>query len=351
MAFQQTPLFQLNLMIFLAWASPPAFVNPIFYNAGYILDRIGQNIPTELQDRVRVQNANPPIPFQLSCSPDLLLRHDTNKHLLPIECKLNSFGPDSDSAKQAGAMLSLDGPYFAEFLGLVDPSTWYTFLYYAVASGRESAMLDTLSHLAQRLRSVQVATADFCTVGIDVREDGVYLTPETRAIHPIQALRNIAQGSVKVMDLEEGEEPRSLYIVPLDPDWSAEDDYGKRAIEERVRASLVSLVGSQLDSESIEIDVEDLLRQTIEVWDIWRSNSAKEDIRNFVKKYAREVFREIEKVGVEIIVGGGKAILRGITPERARRIRNYFVSAQFRKGKLDFLSAEYQRELSGLSEW
>jgi hypothetical protein len=350
MPFDQTPLFQLNLMIFLAWPSSIAFVTPVFWNGGYTIDRIGQNIPTDLLVRTRVQEVLPPIPFNLSSSPDLILRHDENRYLMPIECKKESFGPDRDQAGQGAAMLSYNGPFLAGFLGLEDPGKWETFLYYAVTSSNESAMFDTLSYLATKLNGVSVRAAVPCTVGIDVRTDGIYLMPEPRSAHPITALNTASADGIKVMDIKAGQDPRPLYIIPLDPDWNAGDDYGKRALEERVRASLASLIASQLGMEEFEIEVEDLMRKTIEVWDIWRAQNAKSSIRGAVKKYVGEIFKEIRKVGVDVTLGAGKAVVRGVDPDRAGKIRHYLTSSSFRHGNLDLWSTAIQLEFGSLSE-
>lgn len=347
---EQNPLFQLNLMIYLAWRSAPAFVSPIFRNAGYVLDRIGQNIPTDLQVLARLQSADPPIPIKSSSSPDVLLRHEKYKQFVPIECKVNSFGPDRDEARQATAMLSFEGAHLAQFLGVDTSDSWDVYLCYAVTSTKESPMFDTLSMLSTRLIGMRVPTAAVGAFGIDVRDDGIYLTPEKRSTFCIQSLRTAPDNGLQVMRLKRNQDPRPLYIVPLDPDWNAEDDYGKRALEERVRASLASMIGSRLNESEFEIQTEELLRQSIEVWDIWRADNARERIKYNVKKYTREILRQIEGLDVRIEVGGGRALFQNITPDKASKIRHYLASANFRKGKIDLWGTAIQLELNGMED-
>ncbi len=128
----QTPLFQINLMIFLGWRSSLEFVRPVFREEGFRLYLIGQSIPTSLQARTRASNAIPAIPFQPSPTPDLLYRNNQARQLLPVECKVSSFGPDREQAKQAAALLTCTGPHVAETLGLTVSKSWSSTLIYSV---------------------------------------------------------------------------------------------------------------------------------------------------------------------------------------------------------------------------
>src|SRR5689334_13610036 len=99
--FEQTPLFQLNLLLWLVWSSSPdsiTGIKPFFREQGYLLQAIGQPLSLSLAVQSRANHAG--IPIQTSSKPDLLLRHSNRQLLLPIECKIRSFGPDSGDVRQ-----------------------------------------------------------------------------------------------------------------------------------------------------------------------------------------------------------------------------------------------------------
>ncbi|MBI3760708.1 MAG: hypothetical protein HY260_02460 [Chloroflexi bacterium] len=350
MPFDQTPLFQLNLMIFLAWPSAPAFVRPVLREGGFALHAIGPPIPTTLQTQARAANATPPIPLTPTPSPDLLFSKAESKTLMPMECKLSSFGPEAKQARQAAALLSCISTHLADILGLATPGNWSAMLVYAVRDGFESLMQDTLSSLTTRLNSALVETVPFGSLGIAVRSDGVYLVPEPRAALPISALMSAPTDGVRVMPLEEGEDPRPLYLVPLDPAYQTHDDYEKRALEERVRTALASLVGSRLDQVRFEVALDDILRAAVEVWDAWADRNAKKNIRNAVRAYARQVLQQIRKLGLDINVDQDRIIFQHISPSTANEVRRYFSSAGFRQGRIDLWSEAVQLDFSSLAE-
>ena len=78
--FAPTPLFQLNLMLFLTWPASPAFVEPIFWREGFALRSIAPPIGVPLEALARAQVAN--LPIQPTASPELLLPNQI--HPLPL---------------------------------------------------------------------------------------------------------------------------------------------------------------------------------------------------------------------------------------------------------------------------
>src|SRR5438045_3752304 len=111
-AFEQTPLFQLNLLIWLSWSSRPVMY-PFFWSNGFVLFRLGQMIATPLAARQGAREASPPLAMGEAASPDLLLRQQDRAALITLECKKGSFGPTSKAAGQAAALLSCTGPHIA----------------------------------------------------------------------------------------------------------------------------------------------------------------------------------------------------------------------------------------------
>ncbi len=154
----QTPLFQINLLIFLGWRSSQSFVRPIFREEGFRLYLIGPTIFTSLQARTRAASAIPPVPFQPAPTPDILFRKNQTREFLSVECKVSSFGPDTEQSRQAAALLTCTGAHIAEIFGIAASSSWVSTLLYTVNDGQTSAMLGTLSNLASSLNAAQVET-------------------------------------------------------------------------------------------------------------------------------------------------------------------------------------------------
>lgn len=336
-------------MIFLGWRSTPAFVDPIFRNEGFRLFRIGSSIPTSLQSRTRASSAIPAIPFQASPTPDVIFRKNSKRQFLPIECKTSSFGPLTEQAKQAASLLTCTGTRIAEVLGAPNPKTWSSTLLYAVGGASTIQMEKTLSNLAKRLGSVNVDTTTYGVMGIRIEPDGVYLHTNQSSAIPLTALKSGPPG-IRIMKLEKGEDPRPLYLIPLDSSCRIDEDYQRRALEERVRIGLASLIGSQLNRKEFGFDVDDLMRATIEVWTVWGEQNAKDFVKNAVRNYARGVFRYLRKLGIFIEVYQERITFKNISPAIATQIRNYLSSAAFRRGEIDLVSQSVQMDFSSLSE-
>ena len=214
---EQTPLFQLNLMIWLTWPAPPGgIVRPIFREAGFALRGIGPTFEMPLETRARAGAAD--IPFKERPGPDLLLEHHQRRLFLAIECKVSSFGPDvppghkKHQARQAAALLSATGLYLADYFGLPAPADWWAYLLYAVSGSQEAAMQTTLRCLNTRLQTARVDPTPAGALGIHIRDDGVYLKPALKASVPVTALQAPPPDGVRVIGI--GEQRRPTFALP-----------------------------------------------------------------------------------------------------------------------------------------
>jgi hypothetical protein len=348
MPFEQTPLFQLNLMIWLSWPAVSKNVIPIFYQDGYRLYRIGPSITVSPAHRPRF--ATLPMPVKRSAAPDLLLRNAKSQTLMPLECKVSSFGPDTEQAGQASGLLSLTGQYLADYFGLPQADDWSAFLLYALCDGQQDRMCDTLEELSAHLQRLEIDVVPSGSIGIQVTDTGVYLRPEPRSVIPVPSLRHQLEHAVLVMELEPGDDPYPLYVIPLDPSVDAHDEHGHRVLEERVRSALTSLIGSRLDAPKLEITLDEVLRVAIEVWDIWDETMAKQGLRNSIKVYLRTTLQVLRKAGLRVNVVHNRVTIVGITPARAKTIRKFLKSVAWRKGEVDLRSEAVQMDFSDLAE-
>jgi len=346
--FEQTPLFQLNLMLFLTWPSPPSFVEPLFYKEGFALRSIAPSIGVPLESIARAQASD--LPIQNSARPDLFLEQHSQQQLLLIECKLRSFGPDSSTSRQTRALLACTGTYLAERIGVPAAMRWQGSLIYAVGGGQETQMQETLLALNQEMDVAHISTSNIGAMGILVQADGVYLSPDTQSDIPIRALQQSPATGVRVMMLEEGEDPRPLYLIPLDPSIEMDDPFERQVLEERVRQALTSLIGSRLDMLDFKVTMEEILTAATEVWHLWEDKHATRGFRNAVRQYVKVILRQMRQRGARIESHERHFSFSQVTPEMAQNLRRYLISVAFRRGDIDLWSDAVQLDFSSLAE-
>ena len=352
---EQTPLFQLNLMLWLVWPVPPAgIMRPIFREDGFDLRGIGPAFEMPLEVRARAGVAG--IPFKERPGPDLLLEHHQRRTLLPIECKISRFGPDAPpgskkhQSRQAAALLSTTGLYLADYFGLPAPADWRACLLYAVGGSQEAATQTTLEDLSARLQTAHIDPTLAGALGIYIRDDGIYLKPAPAASVPVTALQTPPSAGVRVVELEDGEDPRVLYLLPWDPNIGPADEYERRALEERVRSALTSLIGSRLDAPIFDVSLDEVLQAAVEVWEMWRDRQAAAGFRNAVRAYVRRILTRLRKMEVDIQAHQDTFTFTGVTPQLARQVRGYLTSVAFRRGEIDLWSEAVQLDFSSLAE-
>lgn len=327
-AFEQTPLFQLNLMIWLSW--PSHLANPIFHANGFVLHRLAQPIRPPVAARMRAAAVTPPLTLADPPSADLLLCHHGRAAMIQIECKVSAFSPAATQAKQARALLVCDGPHIAGEIGLPTPTSWRAHTLYAVRHPQEVTMADTLGALARTLRAAGIVTTPDppTSLGIDVVADGVYLTFAAPAAMPF------AVGPrERVMDLEPSQDPYPLYVVPLDPDIDLRDLYGRRVLEERLRVALVGSIGRQLSRGAVSITWDDLMREAIPVWQIWNAVSRRTLVRQF-RPHVQATLRELNRLGARYEESPGGFAIPELKPDVASRIRRYLLSPAYGRGEI-----------------
>lgn len=351
----QTPLFQLNLMLWLTWPAPPiGTLRPIFLKDGFSLRAIGPAFEMPLEIRAMAGSAG--IPFQGRVGPDVLLEHKQRKLFLPIECKVSSFGPDkpidnkNNPVNQANALLSATGFYLADYLGLPAPATWRSFLLYSVSGGQEAAMYTTLEKLIERMRVVPIDSTKASAIGIYINNDGIYLKPAFSSNIPITGLQESSLGGVRVLEIKEGQDPRPLYLLPWDPSIGPGDDYERRILEERVRSALTALIGSRMDLPSFTVSLDEILQTALEFWDMWHDRQATAGFRNAVRAYVKQILSQLRKMDVDINIHQDTFSFLDITIEISQKVRRYLAGSAFRRGEIDLWSKAVQLDFSSLAD-
>lgn len=328
--FSQTPLFQLNLLIYLCWRSN-SVLRPVFIENGYELYFIGKKIPVNPEILTQASRTNPATLINKLVSPDLILRNNHEKTLIPIECKENSFGPNSDNSQQARALLTLTGNSLGQYFGFSNPDQWKSKIIYVVGEDKSGPMLRTLDSITDDLRANKFNYSDFYSLEITINPDGIYLQcPNDRPC----ATLGIEQ-SIKVMNLESGESPTFLYIIPIDPDVNLQNEYEQLEFKERIRTGIASMIGMRLNQKNFSIQDEELYKSIVEVWDYWDNSDSKKALRSQIGKYLNKVIDELRKLGLIIVRDGNSIICKNVDKPISKKVRNYFLSEKYMNGNIE----------------
>ncbi len=236
---------------------------------------------------LRANSTIPPVLITSRPNPDLVLRHNVNQSLLPIECKVSSFSSTSKKIKQANAILVCSGQDLANHFGLNNPSGWTSTTLYAVSHDQQADMERTLDILRAAIIGQGVATIDqpATALGISVEEDGIYVRFNDASRLPFATERDVL-----VMKLNVEQRPHLLYLIPVHPtvrsDDPAEDEYGHMVLSERLRSSLFMHIASQLEDGAVTISWDAVMADAILVWSQWGEEGKTNLLRPF-KRFVR----------------------------------------------------------------
>lgn len=116
------PVFQLNLLLWMAKEQDAEnyYVYPLFHQLGFRSIYI-ENPFAFPEETVRaIQDSG--LEISRNPEPDMILGRESDYKALYFEAKVNSFGPDSSTSKQARAHLVASGPVFGEVLSPLNTS-------------------------------------------------------------------------------------------------------------------------------------------------------------------------------------------------------------------------------------
>jgi hypothetical protein len=352
---EQTPLFQVNLMIWMSMEQPSdAPVRPLFYEEGFELWGVSPtlSVPAVASERARDSG----VPMQRAVTPEVVMQRSKDKTLLIVECKLNSFGPDvtngNHPARQAGALLALRGRDVAAFIPLEAPASWQAHLLYAVGNRNEDRQQKTLSDLSGRLREADIQPLPRSSVGIHYDPDGIFLRFSEEGDFSVQPDLD-SNRRIKVADLGLGDDPRPLYLFPYDPDVGfSEDGLDRSAFKERVRTEFAHQIGSRVEDSNFDIPLMDFLKGVYPIWEKWRAQDGKQGVRrkiaSYIKKAVSDLREYLSTQGMDPEVGmtSEKTIsFRNVSREEGKAIRRFLSTKDFRTGEIDLSDSGDQLRL------
>lgn len=341
------PLFQLNVIVLLSWrGTVRAGVNPLFAEAGYELSFIERTIPVPEPVRRRLTAAG--MQVQASVSPDVFLEHPNARTFVPIECKRSSFSPASSTARQARAMLLLDGAPLASFIGKPPGEVWSGILAYVSGEGNGQPLLDTLRHLSDELRGNDAGICESASFELRWGSEGIYVAAIDQSA-PLPSL-DFSRPAL-VLRLSPGEDPRPLYTIPLLPGGGQERDIaGEAQVRELLRARSLGLLASLGPRREYDLD-EDFLARAIRAWPLWSDEEGKRNLRRRARAYLRDLFPDIaRRVGVTCEVSDRLIVVPEMSAQQARELRSYLQSAENRRRQIP-LSGAVQPSFEDLSDF
>lgn len=280
------PIYQLNFVLWMLEELPSAApTHPFLRRVGYTLHSFGGGLA--MAPELRLGLAGVGLEAGQAPAPDVLASRRNTSEFLVVECKAASFGADSDTARQARALLvvsaDLRGP-----LGLPPRPHVAAVVSYLLPESEAPALEDTLHHLTGELMEGGLPPAPFTVLGLEERPDGVYLLDR----RPPGALPADVEGAigdgVRIHEVLEGETGRRLYLIPWDPSVTQtpeERQLCQRILFERVLAEALALAGRVAVPGELHLPLEALLdKATFSLAKRWR---AREDVKQVIRSIHR----------------------------------------------------------------
>jgi hypothetical protein len=263
-------LFQLNCLI---WASFPqpvgAPVTPVLRNAGYALFRIEQPLDASVAELARFRETSAALQIQPNPVVDVVFHNTKNNTYTLTECKPSSFGVDSEWSPQARGLI-VAGGNLSSRLGVGGKPAGE--LCYLVPEEDVQSVDATLIELCNQVGGLSFITCPTGPFGLSIKEDGIYIgllnPPKGTAQMPLKFVPE-----QKVLEIEPGQDPRPLYVIPWIPD--VQDDTDLEFFKEKVRIYVLGQLGKAPIGGQVTLSFEELLDEVSRgVFRHWRDRDS-----------------------------------------------------------------------------
>jgi len=283
------PLFQLNLTIWLTQPQSPdeVCVDPIFYKSVLNINSVSPSL--SLPPKVR-NTVSGKLDCQDVASPDLVLTDMQSNLFCLFECKASSFGIQSTAARQARTLLLMAGPIISDVLGLGVNKQNCGVLCYLTGPDQMNMLRDTLITVKNEIENTGLKAGPFGCIEIHSSRSVIVLEYQ-QEVKDLMHL--IVDSPATILKLEEGTDPRPLYIIPYDPNIDQTDEekrFCKRILFERTLGFLISTVGGADIPLEINFGFQQLLNAaTFNFCEVWENNNAKKNLRRLVKNFLTDI--------------------------------------------------------------
>jgi len=277
------PVFQLNSLLWLTQPLPEAAgIRPVLREAGFEVDAICP--PVTLPPDILLLFKDSGLAHQDNIRPDVVLCRQQDGRYGVVECKGNSFGPGSSTARQARTLPAAAGPRLDEALGLRSGTITRSTAGYLVPSQAAADMGLTLEALGNELGSKRLRAGASCVLALEPGDTAVSLVADNAA----RDFFGLPVEKVDFLPVEEGTDPQPLYFIPYDPDCSQSEEeraYCKRVLFERIQLSLLGAGGRAVPPAELVFDAVGLLNDaTFGMYDLWENKESAKHMRKLVRQ-------------------------------------------------------------------
>ncbi|MDT0123855.1 hypothetical protein Q9R46_14435 [Paenibacillus sp. RRE4] len=305
-----TSLHHLNLFIHMGMDYPiTSEVYPYFYQKGYRIKFISflLQVPKLTKDKIQKQintsiNAN--------VVPELIYENIETRELILLECKLLDikYDPTNRDVKQAFGYLSLNDKEIFEYMGGIGEQN-KSKLFYSVLHENQSSYEEVLNTIAGIVKNTASDHLPFEVSGIKVNGNEIDL-----------CLKNSETGDIEEHHITS--DPL-LLIIPIDPEVNLKNEYGREVLEQNLKMTIATKICPFVGYKNIQFSLEDVCEEIIPVWRLW-SKHPKTKIRELIKYYMRQLSKELEKIGLKIILDRGVYQIEKTDLKIGEKVRNFF---------------------------
>lgn len=297
-------LFQQNAIIWLTQPSASSeSIVPLLFRHGYSTLAIGRLLALPADVRQAVTNAH--LSTQQRAKPDVILINGADRKYLFIDCKENSFGPTSTTARQARALMLMVGSRAAEILGLDASEVAASFLSYVSSKENAIRLVETLEHLREEMDNVGLPWGQSSAIGLAVQDDQVCLVVEERT----SSFMGLSAGIHAFMTYEPETDPRPFYFLPYDPGLNqsdAESDRCKFDLLKRVQQSVVAEVGRVRPPAQLHLAADALLNQAyFGMYEIWEDRDDRRHVRRLCNRFLNRIAKAVHSSVADSMVQDG----------------------------------------------
>jgi hypothetical protein len=291
----QDPLFQLNVLLWLAQPLPEAKsdITPLFYNNGFSVYAIAPLLAPPLDVREAAKDAN--VNIQERCRPDVILENQIERKFVFTECKKASFSITSSTALQARSLLIVAGPRADEILGLPSNKGSKSFLAYLIPEGQKNLLGKTLKSLNAELADKGLGPGAYFILGLASSAGQVLIRMDKQA----QTIFGLHEADNKFLTSEPDTDPRPLYFIPYDPDvfndqTSEEKKFCQRSLFERMHSGIVAAAGRSNPPIKISLEPPKLLNDAMfGMYELWQNPDSARHMKRLCRQFMNSLMNEV----------------------------------------------------------
>lgn len=339
----EDPLFQLNLTLQLSMPSAKtAKIRPIFFENGWRIEAISPPIPSPPHCLAKAKAKD--LTINLVSEPDVILTNKQNQYLT-IELKTNSFSSSSSTSSQALTHLINKNNTISDALGKPASQKASSQLLY-ITSQNADLLHATLTELSATAIDISCNPNIFDVWELNNQPDGIYLITK----QPKKDFWLSLVSPIQVIDTTKSA-AQPLYLIPCDPSINSfkTDSYAKQVFDEQIRITISSMIITSVGKAPYDLLINDILREIIVVWDLWKSQNSKKYYQNYVRPYLKSIIEALTKnvsINVTSISGGWR--FESIDQTTKKSLIRFFQSPKYRDGNFQEYSDQIEFDIESL---